>query len=84
MYDTMYDKDNPKTKSEYYYGCSYKEWENLPYFEAIKKRRDKARKLYIELNKINTTDYDILLRKHKVYKAWQDNEKLLDERNGLI
>jgi hypothetical protein len=76
--------DDPKSKSEYYYGCSYKVWENLPYFEAIKVRRDKARELYKKLDELDTTDYDILVRKHKVYKAWQDNEKLLDERNGLI
>jgi hypothetical protein len=77
--------DDPKSKSEYYFGCSYKVWENLPYFEAIEVRRDKARELYIKLSKKvqeNYNDYDLRYRCYKVYKAWMDNDKLLDERSS--
>jgi hypothetical protein len=77
--------DDPKSKSEYYYGCSYKVWENLPYFEAIKVRRDKAKELYKKLStkvQENYDNYDLKLRCYKAYKAWQDNDKLLNEKDS--
>jgi len=77
-----YDKDNPRTKSEYYYGCSFKEWENLSYFDAIEMRRNKAKELFVYLDSIKNPDYETRVRTHKVYKAWMDNDKLLEERNG--
>ena len=76
----------PLTASQYYYDADYTEWENLKYFDAIKKRRDLAKKLYFKLYdkaKNQKISYDDEVRMFKVHKAWKDNEKLLDER-GLI
>jgi len=73
------------TGSEYYYGCSFKEWENLPYFEAIQIRRDKAKELFTHLYKEQEQSkkelsFEKRKRLWKVQKAWKDNQKLLDER----
>jgi len=77
----------PITMSEYYYGTSYTDWENLPYFEAIKKRRDLAKELYKRLSfhfKDQKMDYSDQVRLQDVYKAWHDNERLLDEKDMII
>jgi hypothetical protein len=80
-----YDK---KLASWYYYGAHFSEWENLLYFEAIKKRRDLARKLYnklyLEQMNMKPIPYDQQVRIMKVKKALDDNQKLLDERNTII
>ena len=80
---------NSMTASEYYYGVTFDAWENLTYFDAIKKRRDLARdlyyKLYEEQNKSKTElSFEKRKRLWKVEKAFKDNQKLLDEKDGII
>jgi hypothetical protein len=74
------------TACEYYYGVDFHAWENLPYFEAIEMRRNLAKDLYLELYQIQERTpkelpFEFRKRLWKVKKAWDDNQKLLDERS---
>jgi hypothetical protein len=77
-----------KNASEYFYGCSYTEWENLPYFEAIELRVKKAREVFMGLYKDQSgktgIPFEDQLRIFKVKKAWDDNQRLLDERSETL
>ena len=86
--DKNFHTSTPSTPSSiYYYGVSYTEWENLHYFEAIKKRKELAKNLYSKLldeGNLKKLSYPEEVRLQKVYKAWKDNERLLDERETLV
>jgi soluble lytic murein transglycosylase-like protein len=85
MEDTKNYKGKNIPASVYYYGVLSNTWDNMLYWDAVKDRRDRARKLFFELmNFKETRQFDDLVREHKVYKAWKDNEKLLDERSLVI
>ena len=75
--------------SIYYYNKPFSTWENLPYFEAIKVRRDLAKDLFFQLYKEQEeSPVELPLKKRmrlkKVEKAWKDNQRLIDEKEGLI
>jgi len=77
------------TQSEYYYGVPFETWENLLYFDAIKKRVECAKKLYEELyqeqmNSKTELSFEKRKRLWKVEKALKDNQKLLNEKDGLV
>jgi hypothetical protein len=72
--------------SRYYYDCDFHVWDDMLYPDAIKDRAKRAKELYFEL--LGTCDfkmsYEEQIRLGKVYKAWKDNEKLIDERSLII
>ena len=77
------------TSSEYYYGVSFEVWQDMKYFDAIKKRVECAKKLYEELwieqqNSRTELPFEKRKRLWKVEKALRDNQKLLNEKNGLV
>jgi len=82
--------DKYKNASEYYYGKSFEEWQDLPYFEAIAKRVELASNLYDKLlteeaaSMFKQLSFEKRKRIWKVGKALRDNQKLLDERNNMI
>jgi len=78
-------------RTEYLYGCSPKEWADLPYKEALKKRIEKARELKAKLvEKVYTTsqpkteeEYEewskLSQREVAVQRAIEFNETLIKE-----
>ncbi len=71
--------------TEYLYNCSPQDFADIPYREAIRIKRDKARALRDTLyQQINTTSvpygeiYDLLERHYAVAKALKHNEALLE------
>ena len=75
-------------KSEYLYGCSPEVWANLPYEEALKVRKEKAEAMLRDLSenqlhqsagKSREELMKLNYRISEVYRAVQDNEKLLEE-----
>jgi hypothetical protein len=85
MEDTKKYKGKNIPASEYYYGVLSSTWDNMLYWDAVKDRRDRARELFYDLlEDTKPKDYDEQVRESKIYKAWKDNEKLLDERSFII
>jgi len=77
------------TESEYYFGVSFTEWENLLYFDAIIKRRDLAEALYHKLTMEEhktkgQMSFDKRVRLWKVEKALSDCQRLINEKMNLI
>jgi len=75
--------------SEYLYGYKSSRWDDMKYFEALNDRAECAEKLYKKLNKTSKNGtiklpYSDEVRMHKVYKAWQHNLKLIEERTKYI
>ena len=76
------------TESEYYYGVKSSYWDNMYYWDAVEDRRNRARDIYYKISTIDTKNikpltYEESVRQHKVKKAFDDTQRLLDERNNL-
>ena len=77
--------------SEYYYGCTYDTWDEMFYPEAVIDRRDRAwelfKELYLERESLpmnQDLSEEKALRLRKVRKAFEDNQRLVDEKNLVI
>ena len=78
------------TASQYYYECLPGIWDNMLYFDALRDRWERSRKLYFELLaeweelKDKKNHFDLEKRLFFVEKAMNFNKKLLDERQHLM
>ena len=79
------------TESEYYYGRKPTYWDKMYYWDAVEDRRNRARDIYYKMvtkdiknqKDQNPLTYEESVRQHKVKKAFDDTQRLLDERNNL-
>ena len=79
------------TASEYYYDCTYDVWDKMFYPEAIIDRKYRAWKLFTKLYNESQTypmtqelPIELSTRMRKVKKAFDDNQRLVDEKNLII